>query len=124
MKKEKFEKLEWHDAILKSIIIDKSNSNYQDNIEISIIWPSGIKSKLIFKDVYHANFSLNFGVLGNEIINDASVIDGSDIEISRIKNMWSKHYEGINNIKGFEIITLSTASTIRIFALSFILVDL
>lgn len=119
MEKEKFNLLEWHDATLKSINIDRSNAGQNDIIELNIVWPSGIENKLIFNDVYYANLSLNFGIIAEESILDAYIIDESNVEIIKIKEKWSKLYEGINNLLGFEILTISTASTIRIFALSF-----
>lgn len=123
MENEKFNAFEWHDAIIKSIIIDRSNAGNNDIIEMFITWPSEIESKIVFKDVYHANLSLNFGVIAEDTIMDASIIDSSDIDILNIKNKWARHFDGINEIKGFEILTLSTVSTIRIFALSFERVD-
>ncbi|WP_306353298.1 hypothetical protein [Flavobacterium sp. '19STA2R22 D10 B1'] len=119
MKNKEFNLLEWHDATLKCINIDRSNPGYNDSIEIDIVWPSGGENKLIFKDVYSANFSLNFGVIAEESILGASIIDNSNVEIIKIKEKWSKLYDGIKDLYGFEIKTASTASNIKIFALSF-----
>jgi hypothetical protein len=124
MENKKFDTFEWHDAIIKSIVIDRSDAGNNDIIEMFIIWPSEVESKIIFKDVYYANLSLNFGVIAEDTIMDASIIDSSDIDIVNIKNKWAKYFVGINDIKGFEILTSSTVSTIRIFALSFERIDL
>lgn len=120
----KFSELEWHDAIIKSIVIDRNEAGIKDTIELNIFWPSETESKIIFKDVYFANLALNFGVIAEETIMDASIINSSDIDIIKIKNKWSKYFDGINNIHGFEILTASTVSSIRIYALSFEVIDL
>lgn len=121
MRNKNFNELEWHDAILKKIIIDKDDNINSDTIEMYIIWPSGIENKLIFKDVYYANLSLNFGIIGEDTIREASLIESSDNDIINVKRVWEKHYEGINKIKGFKILTNSTASTIKIFSLSYLI---
>lgn len=122
MENKDFNLLEWHDATLNSINIDRSNAGLNDSIELHIVWPSGIENKLIFNDVYYANLSLNFGIIAEECISDANIIDDSNIDLVKIKEKWSKLYEGIKDLRGFEILTASTGSKIEIFALSFKLV--
>jgi len=114
-----FNELEWHDAVIKNIIIDRSNPGYNDMIEMLIIWPSGIENKLTFKDVYFANLSLNFGVVAYESIMTASIVDSSDPDLLNVIQLWERHYGVILEMSGFEILTNSTGNIIRIFALSF-----
>ncbi len=114
-----FNLLEWHDATLKSIYIDRNNAGYNDRIEMHIAWSSGIENKIIFKDVYHANFILNFGIIAEELILDAYILENSNIDLLKIKEKWRKHFRGIDDLYGFEILTASTASSVKIFALSF-----
>lgn len=119
MKNINFNELEWHDAIIKNIIIDRGNAGNDDTIEMWIVWPSEKKSKIIFKDVYKADLSLNFGIVAEETIYNAFLIDDYDKEIIDIRKTWEKYYEEISKIRGFKILTTSTASTIKIFSLSY-----
>lgn len=124
MEKSFFNNLNWHDAILNFVSIDRTNAGYNDNIELIITWQSGRSSKLIFKDVYRADISMNFGVIAEEAIRDATILEKSDDDLLNIINKWQKHYENIINIHGFEITTISTSSRLRIFAMDFIMEDI
>lgn len=104
-------------------MIDRSEAGIRDTIELCIVWPSETESKIIFKNVYYANLSLNFGVIAEETVMDAFVIDSSDIDVVSIKNKWGKYFDEINNVYGFEILTASTSSSIKILAMSFDVVD-
>lgn len=124
MKKNQFESFHWHDATLTKIVIDRSNPGRKDEIELHIIWPNGKKNKMIFKKVYFAKLDLNFGVIALESIADANIISNEDIELISFKNIWRNHFEGIEQLTGFEITTNSTAGKIRIYAMSFVLNNL
>jgi hypothetical protein len=114
-----FNSLEWHDAVIKSILIDRSDPGIIDAIELLIHWPSGHSNKVIFKDVYMAILNLNFGVVAEESILDASLIEEQTSTIQALKNKWRKLYSGIEAVQCYEIKTSSTNSEIRIFAMSF-----
>jgi hypothetical protein len=116
MKNNTFNDLPWHDSILKSIHIDRGNPGIHDVITMVIEWNPGHKNSLIFKDVYFANMKLNFGVLAEESILDAGIIDDADEEFLAIKEKWK---EFCSDICGYAIHTASTGSEIRIFAMSF-----
>jgi len=113
---EEFENLEWHDALLKNIIIDRSDPGVLDNIEIIIKWTNGDSSKLIFREVYMANLDLNFGVIADECISHVNLIKKDDPMFSKLIKKWVNLYEGVLDLKGFEIKTITTNSTIRIFS--------
>lgn len=112
-----FDSLHWHDAVIKSIIIDRTNAGINDTIELIIEWPTEVINRLIFKDVYFANLRMNFGVIAEEAILDAKEINDESVE--NIKEKWKNLFEGIDKIKGYQILTSSTAGDIRIYALSF-----
>ena len=84
-----FNTLPWHDSMLKSVNIDRSNPGINDIIIMIIEWNSGLQSKLTFKDVYFANMEWNFGVIAEESILDAETIDDNDEELYRIKEKWN-----------------------------------
>lgn len=115
-----FNTLPWHDSMLKSVNIDRSNPGINDIIIMIIEWNSGLQSKLTFKDVYFANMEWNFGVIAEESILDAETIDDNDEELYRIKEKWKKFHDKSSNICGYQIITASTGSKIRVFAISFL----
>jgi len=121
-----FNDLEWHDARLENIAVDKSNSenlNNIDSLELVIMWPSHNRSKIIFENVYRANLSLNFGVIAEDSIYTAHIKEESK-ELELIKEKWIKLYKGIENLICFEIQTNTTNSIIQIFAMSFSIVEL
>lgn len=119
MDKLNFNDLEWHDAVIKNIIVDRNNPGNKDTIEISIVWPSGKKNKIVFNNVYYANLSLGFGVVADEVVSEAQVSYDNDDHLAEIKSMWSKHYTAIENIKAYKISTSSTGSIIKVIAFSF-----
>jgi hypothetical protein len=117
--KDNFNTYEWHDAVIKKIEIDRNNPGYNDIIEILVCWTNGIIQKVIFKNVYCAFLKMNFGVIAEETISDANIIDNADIDLQAIIDKWNKIYPEINFIKGYEINTSTTGSKLRIFAMEF-----
>lgn len=114
-----FNSLEWHDAVIKSIVIDRSDPGTIDTIEFLIHWPSGYNSKVVFKDVYMAVLSLNFGVVAEESILDASLVEEQTLDMQSLKDKWRRFYPGIEAVQCYEIKTSSTNSDIRIYAMFF-----
>ncbi|MCR4965189.1 MAG: hypothetical protein K6A41_05995, partial [Bacteroidales bacterium] len=47
-----FNELQWHDAVIKNIRIDRSRPGINDIIEFLITWFDGTQSRLCFKDIY------------------------------------------------------------------------
>ncbi|KGO87210.1 hypothetical protein Q765_05940 [Flavobacterium rivuli WB 3.3-2 = DSM 21788] len=121
-----FNDLEWHDARLEKITIDRYNSDKVknvDSIELTIKWPSQSKNKIVFENVYQANLNMNFGVIAEDSIYIAHIKEESK-EAELIKDKWIKLYKGIENLICFEIVTNTTNSNIQIFAMSFSIVEL
>lgn len=48
----KFNDLEWHDAIINDIYIDRNNVGESDTVKLSIIWPDRRSSTIEFFDCY------------------------------------------------------------------------
>ncbi|RZJ70666.1 MAG: hypothetical protein EOO45_12475 [Flavobacterium sp.] len=63
--------------------------------------------------------SLGFGVVAEEAISQAQIISDDDPELQKCKSIWHSFYKEIENITGYEILTASTGSCIKIFAFSF-----
>lgn len=113
-----FDEMPWHDAELLNIAIDRQNPGENDQIIIDVCWPDGEKVTLIFRDCYGLEAKMNFGVLAPESILSASSTDASP-EIGEIREKWRQIGVDLRQLKCFEIITNSTASILRIYALSY-----
>ncbi len=113
-----FNNLEWHDSIIKNIIIDRNNPGKNDMLQIEMIWPDGTNNTISFKDVYWANLDMNFGVVSSE-----SVFKGysEGKENENVKSFYQKWKGMINDIdlNYYEIETNSTRSKIKIIAQKF-----
>lgn len=44
-----FNNQEWHDSVIKNIIIDRNDSGKNDIIQIEIVWPNNVKNIISFK---------------------------------------------------------------------------
>ena len=106
----------WHDAILKEIKIDRSNPGINDMITLVVIWDTGSESIFYFKDVYYAKLDLNFGVIADECISEVRYLPTDDNDVVPFIRKWQSLVEDIANLFFIQIKTISTASSIRIFA--------
>ena len=115
-----FNELSWHDAEILGITIPRSNPGHQDTLELSIKWPDGKKSFLIFYDCYQLNLALNLGVIAPETIRDAVCLQ-ADETLTALKRKWASKGLDIqpDNLKLFKFETNSTASNISIYAKGF-----
>lgn len=116
-----FNNLDWHDSVMKKIIIDRDTPGINDHIQIDIIWPNETDSIIIFKDVYWADFNMNFGIVSTENILKAHS-EGRDNEV--VKDIYLKWKGYIDNIdlNYYEINLNSTSSRIRIVSREFVLI--
>lgn len=111
------DKLQWHDALLLGLTIDRSNPGHVDTIELSIGWGDGKRSTALFSDCYAMQSKMNFGVVAQETIRSLIVSDeGADL--SAIKEAFKRIGVAIPNLKCSTLETNSTASVIKIFALA------
>lgn len=54
-----FDDCYWHDSVLESVFIDRSNPGYNDSVEMVIDWcEEQPKSRLIFKKAYPTSHRL------------------------------------------------------------------
>ncbi|MEP3245481.1 MAG: hypothetical protein ABJN40_01660 [Sneathiella sp.] len=118
--KTKFDSLQWHDAELLSISIDRSNAGNNDTVSIAVRWPDGSQNNVVFRDCYLLDAVMNFGVIAEESILEAICLD-TGRRISEIKRNWEKLGVNLEGISCYRIVTNSTNSQIDIYAMSFIL---
>jgi len=119
-----FEDFDWHDAIIKEVLIDRSNPGILDEIVFTIEWTEKKgKVKFIFKDIYWANMNLNFGIVADETILNAFSMNDDDEDLAFLYSKWKGM---INNIKlNSYIINLnSTGGQIKIIAKSFMVIEI
>lgn len=119
---EKFNDLEWHDAIIENIVIDRSNPGKKDQIEFFITWYDKTKSTICFNDVYWADLNMNFGVVALESIYSAFA---ENRECEQVKEYNQKTKGFFNNIdlNYYEIETNSTGSVMKIIAKEVIVIN-
>lgn len=112
-----FNQLPWHDAVLQRIEIDRRMPGERDTVFMNINWPDGSKSDLNFFDCYSLKVSMNFGVIADETIRSAAIIDNHEL-INSLRVQWSI-LTLPSDLKCYVIETNSTASTIEICARGF-----
>ena len=108
----------WHDAEIKEINIDRYYPGKKDEIRFNILFPD--KKKVvyfIFEGIYYASFGLNFGIIADETIRYASVLE-NDNDLSILYSKWKGHLNQIKlNVYFFEL--NSSESKIKIIAKGF-----
>ena len=99
--------IQWHDAVLSKISIDRSDPGNIDEIEFDI-WSNSENYRLKFIDVYYSSFELNFGVVAEESIRSFDSRDDSD-SLNQTKSKWDK-----SDLISYILYTNSTNSRIEI----------
>lgn len=120
--KNKFNNLNWHDAQIQSIYIDRNDPGKNDQIVLIIIWPNKKMSELIFKDCYAFKAKMNFGIIADETILDAEYTEVSE-DINEIRRAWIKIGANLNDLGRYKIETNSTNSMILIYACDLMIKD-
>lgn len=105
----------WHDAIVKSISIDRNNPGIKDVIKLEIQWLDGEVVDFVFTDVYFAQLSLNFGIVTTETILTAESCGENDPDLVNLYNKWKGHLSNVN-LNTYIFKFNSTASVIKIIA--------
>ncbi len=113
-----FNELNWHDAVIDNIELDRKNPGSNDVILFDIKWPTGQTSKIVFEDVYFAKMNLNFGVVAPESILSAFVSEKDDIDLINFYSKWKGLMDDVE-LTCYIINTASTGSEIKILAKRF-----
>jgi hypothetical protein len=115
----KFDEYYWHDAVIKNIHIDRNSPGIRDYILLEIEWPeNGVKSLFIFEEVYWASFNLNFGVVADETILNASLEDPQNDNLINFYSKWKGTMDDIK-LDTYKIELNSTGGVIKIIAKGF-----
>jgi len=112
-----FNKLYWHDSVIKKIEIDRNNPGENDSISFEIEWYDTGISKILFEDVYWLRMDMNFGIIAEETIYEAYIAPNDDIDILRFNEKWKGILKEV--LPCFVIKTASTGSEIKIIAKRF-----
>jgi hypothetical protein len=108
----------WHDAEIKEIIIDRHNPGNKDEIQFNILFPDKRKViHFIFEEVYYASFDLNFGIIANETILQALILD-NDMDLIKLYAGWKGHLNTIK-LNAYFLELNSTGGKIKIIAKGF-----
>lgn len=70
----------WHDAVIKSVIIDRNDPGVVDEIWVDVVCPTENEKGIInglFLKVFLGKFSLNFGHFGDNVCN-VDMLDSND----------------------------------------------
>jgi len=113
----KFEDIEWHDQILSSLTMDRTNPGNNDSIELRIV-VNGNRMIVLFENVYSADLRMNFGVIAEESIRYA-ILNTDDVAMPNIQKMWRNVGVDLDKLFCFELSTNSTNSLIKIYAISY-----
>ena len=114
----KFNEFNWHDSVIRNIMIDRKLPGRRDQIKIDLEWTDGKTNILIFDNVYDAKLSLNFGIECEESIYCAHVKDKESEEVKELLKKWKGTLNHLN-LCLFTIELNSTCSMINIIAADF-----
>jgi len=118
-----FNEFHWHDAIIRNIQIDRLNPGKEDSVVFEIEWPDEKgKATLVFEEVYWAMLNLNFGIIADETILNAMVLDEDNEDLN---NFYSKWRGAMNEVKlsTYKISLNSTGGEIKVISKGFRVVE-
>lgn len=112
----------WHDSIIKSIYIDRSDPGVKDEIQFEIEDTNKKIYILKFKNVYWSSMNLNFGIVAKENILDAKILENNDSDLANFYSSWNGLMDSII-LSSFSIELNSTGSVIKIIAEDYELIN-
>ncbi|MDH2382606.1 hypothetical protein [Bradyrhizobium sp. CER78] len=118
-----FNSLPWHDAELQELSIDRRSPGARDEVRLQVVWPDGRQAALLFRDCYGMKAEMNFGVIAEERIAGASLIEDDQGLIS-IRDRWRPLGVPLDMLRCYRLETSSTASVIRIYAERFEILEI
>lgn len=113
-----FDSLPWHDAELLELSIDRRSPGARDEVRLLVVWPDGGEAVLLFRDCYAMAAEMNFGVIAEERIASAFMIE-DDPGLSSIRDRWKPLGVSLDMLRCYQLETSSTSSIIRIYAKRF-----
>jgi hypothetical protein len=115
---ESFDDLPWHDAELLEISIDRRSPGVRDQVRLQVAWPDRNTATLVFRNCYAMLANMNFGIVADERILNASQVD-DDAELIALRQRWGSLGVSLDMMRCYRLETSSTASVIRIYAMQF-----
>jgi hypothetical protein len=113
-----FSSLPWHDAELLELSVDRRNAGEHDEVRIRVAWPEGDEATLLFGDCYAMSAEMNFGIIAEEGIASAVMVE-DDPGLISVRDRWRPLGVSLNALRCYRIETSSTASVLRIYAKRF-----
>ena len=109
----------WHDALVRSIQVDRSNPGDNDSILFEIEWPDESQTvSFVFYKVYWANMNLNFGIKAEETILCVEVLEDNNEDLANFYSKWKGLMDDIK-LYTYRIELNSTGGIIKIIATGF-----
>jgi len=115
---DEFNDFPWHDSELIELTVNRENPGKRDEVVLLIRSRDGEVSRFTFTDCYAFECLMNFGVVAPETIRNGCCSNDS-AELDRIRERWQGAGVDLGKLMCFEIVTNSTNSTIKIFAIDF-----
>ena len=112
----------WHDAVIKSVIIDRNDPGVVDEIWVDVVCPAEnenekvIIQRVVFESVFWANLYLNFGHFGDNVCN-VDMLDSNDKDLVDFYSKWKCYRDNIKLNVYF--INLTSGGKIKIIAKDF-----
>lgn len=113
-----FNSLPWHDAELLELRVDRRNAGKCDEVRLRIVWPHGDEAMLLFRECYAMTARMNFGIIAEERIAGASLIE-DDPGLTSIRDRWKPLGVSLEMLRCYRLETSSTSSVIQIYAKQF-----
>jgi len=117
-----FNSLPWHDAELLELTIDRRNPGARDEVRLQVMWPNGGRAILLFRDCYAVTAEMNFGIIAQELIFSASLIE-NDPGLTSIRDRWRPLGVSLDMLRCYRLEMSSTSSLLRIYAEKFEVVE-
>ena len=118
-----FDSLPWHDAELQELTINRREPGTRDEVRLQVVWRDGGRAALLFGECYGFTAEMNFGVIAEEQIAAASIIEDDPYLIS-LRDRWKTLSVSLDLLRCYQFETSSTGSIIRIYAMEFAVVNL
>lgn len=110
-----FNSLDWHDAVILEIQVDRERPGEDDRVVMRLVWPDSKRGRITFTRCYAFEASLNFGVIAEETIRSAMETK-DDLKLTSLRQKWDRMNVSLPSLACFRFETNSTASIISIYA--------
>lgn len=108
--------LEWHDAALLSVEIDRRDPGERDELALAVRWPSERTSRVVFFGCNAIAIQMHGGYLGPDCILNAWESESGDL-LRDVLATWARYPGGLTvSLKQFRVETNTTGGTITVVA--------